>query len=245
MTDVLDLPDHIDYEQRVLLYCDILGWKKFVVNKQHESRWRDKIPELLHDVWRLSAQAQDIERRGRQIDFDIRVGHFSDTMVFSTASSPEAHSLLIGHAAHLANKFLAEGFLCRGAIVVGALFHRNDKIFGPALVRAYEMESEIAKRPRILVAEDLARDVQSGDMLVRDTDGCYSVEVFQLVWQQTNGNVTWNKANLTPISAHISRKLAEHRGNPPVHSKWQYAARQFNRFVALHPELNLAQLQEV
>ena len=55
------------------------------------------------------------------------------------------------------------GFLTRGAIVVGDLYHRDNIIFGPALVEAHTIESREAFYPRVIVSrtalEDLADEV--------------------------------------------------------------------------------------
>lgn len=46
---------------------------------------------------------------------------------------------------------LREGILLRGAVTVGAIHARDREIFGPALIRAHEIESRIADFPRIVL----------------------------------------------------------------------------------------------
>jgi hypothetical protein len=240
-----DSLEHVDYEQRVLLFCDILGWARFIEEKQSEACYRDKISELLDEVWRLAKKAQEIKSRGVGIDFDLTVGHFSDTFALSCANSSESASSLARHAAHMSNKFLGAGFLCRGAIVAGPLIHEGPVIFGPALVQAHRMESEVAIYPRILVAHEVVEKTKDSGHLRRDADGLYSVDSFGVIWQRTNADVAWNKANLTQASEHIVRELHKHKPDGKEHSKWLYAARRFNDFVQLHLELGVSQIHDV
>jgi len=89
---------------------------------------------------------------------------------------------------------LQNGFLLRGAIVCDKVFHRERKIFGPALVKAYEMESKKAIYPRIILDDgiiDIAREHHSRShspdwevdfikegMIMQDSDGLYFIDYF-------------------------------------------------------------------
>ena len=44
-----------------------------------------------------------------------------------------------------------KGFIVRGAITLGKLIHTNKYLVGPAMIHAYELESKVAKYPRVLV----------------------------------------------------------------------------------------------
>jgi hypothetical protein len=234
--------EYVDYKQRVLLFCDVLGWASFIEDTQHESYYRDNISLLLDEVWRHTEITQQIKSAGQTIDFDLTIGHFSDTIVYSCTCSPTSISLLVRHAAHITNKFLEKSFLCRGAIVTGPLIHQGPVIFGPALVQAHRMESEVAVYPRILVAREVVSQIKDSGALRHDPDGHSAVDTFGITWRRTNEDVDWNRANLTPISEHIARELRKHKPNDKVHSKWLYIARAFNSFVTLHPELKLSQI---
>src|SRR5262249_13583968 len=47
--------------------------------------------------------------------------------------------------------FLSSGFMVRGGICFSDLFMENDLVFGPALVRGYELSEKLAIFPRILI----------------------------------------------------------------------------------------------
>lgn len=86
-------------------------------------------------------------------------------------------------------EFLKNGFIARGAITHGDLFYDNEKNiwFGPAMNRAYYLESKKAKFPRVIIDPEYAEDLYTfnenkyrtnsmqkmcnGEILCHDTDG--------------------------------------------------------------------------
>jgi hypothetical protein len=50
----------------------------------------------------------------------------------------------------LSFELLCLGYFVRGAIALGKLYHDDEMVFGDALVRAYELETSVARFPRIL-----------------------------------------------------------------------------------------------
>jgi hypothetical protein len=57
---------------------------------------------------------------------------------------------------------LAErGFLVRGGLTVGPLHHTNELVMGPAMNRAYKLESKKAQRPRVIVDRSVLRAARS------------------------------------------------------------------------------------
>lgn len=56
---------------------------------------------------------------------------------------------------------LYQGFFVRGAIVKGRLYHDDQMVFGEALVRAYSMEQEVVRYPRIMLTSDVVADIRT------------------------------------------------------------------------------------
>jgi len=69
------------------------------------------------------------------------------------------------------------GFYLRGAATVGNLIHDTACVFGPALIRAYELESKEAKFPRIILDPD-APELNALRKHVRVTEGYTTIDVF-------------------------------------------------------------------
>src|SRR4029077_13762190 len=80
-----------------------------------------------------------------------------------------------------------DGILIRGAICVGDLFAESEEsiVFGPALVKAYRLESEYAIYPRIVIDRDVIWDAEERgyiaswhDYCLQGEDGVYFVDYF-------------------------------------------------------------------
>lgn len=168
------------YENCTIAYLDILGFSELVRS---------------HKVDIILRAMRIIRERLRQIDefphSPLRHTMFSDTIIFSAELTDEGIVALIHNVAYLTAALLLKGIFCRGAITKGQLYHRGATIFGPALIDAYRLESQLAIYPRILVSYELAdrfleiknggrhHDLHRGmgDYFRRDFDNQYHVDV--------------------------------------------------------------------
>lgn len=76
----------------------------------------------------------------------------------------------------------------RGGIVKGHIYSDGDIIFGEGLTRAYLLEEENAKYPRIIMTNDILRSMRTADsqngkttidhIVFKDFDGFYTVDYF-------------------------------------------------------------------
>lgn len=150
------------YESRLLLYVDVLGWRAEVA--------RGVSSRLVEVLNRIHAQAEAynegvreyyLERsragtvRVNPIFLGVQFGAFSDHFVFSMPE--DFGGRILTAATELLVDLLHIGFLTRGAVVLGDLYHRDNVIFGPALIEAYDMESKQAFYPRILISEPVIK----------------------------------------------------------------------------------------
>lgn len=132
------------YEQRVVLFLDILGFKELIQANREA------------DVWRaLQATKQAGERRFHGATH-MRLTAFSDSVVVSDLVADGFGFIRVTqYASYLAWQLLSLGILTRGAVAHGNLHHDDGIVFGPALVKAYAMESKQAIYPRILVTTEV------------------------------------------------------------------------------------------
>lgn len=134
----------IKYKNRLLLFVDFLAFKEHIEKTETDKSHIEKIR------WAMSVLA-DLPME-KEFFKSQRASQFSDCIVVSySTKEPSAVFWLVNQVALRILHLAENGFLVRGAITVGKLHHDDRFVFGPALVRAYELESRSAIVPRILV----------------------------------------------------------------------------------------------
>jgi hypothetical protein len=231
---VTELDEHIDYENRVLLYCDFLGWKDAVKRSVNDTGVRDSLGDILRETRHAQDLIQRVKESGRQSPLGMESAHISDTVLFSCPGTPEGTNFIFRQAADLVCRFLAGNvpLLCRGAVVSGLLYHRDNSVFGPALDYAAELESKRAIYPRFLLGEDLVNDCKKNHLLVRDADGVPSLDVFRLIIQRYDARFchVWLCEARKSICGQLNRDV-----DSRAKSKWSYMAQRFNAALSLLP----------
>jgi hypothetical protein len=135
------------YSNRLILFVDFLGFKETVSETTKDA---DKLRDLISALNRLGATGKDIYLRSQ------KVTQFSDSLVASyRVDEPSAVFHLLNHIAFMVCELAYSGYLVRGAVTVGKLYHTKKHVVGPALVRAYELESKEAKYPRVIMDESV------------------------------------------------------------------------------------------
>jgi len=137
------------YEKRVVCFLDILGFKNIVKYKSIND-----IKSIFDDINNFSTNI--IKDAAILKNDDIQITHFSDSVVISyNVTSQDQLAFIIMNLQSMFIHLLQKEILLRGAITLGELFHSNDKLFGPALVEAYELESTISIYPRVIISRDV------------------------------------------------------------------------------------------
>lgn len=138
-------PKHPKYEERVILFLDFLGFKEIVEGTVGNPT---NLDTLLDAVDRLYEIGDD----DKQLYDSVSATAFSDSVVLSYAVRERSavFNLLLDIAFAIID-LAARGFLVRGAVTIGELVHTSKYLVGPAMVKAYELESKEAKFPRVLL----------------------------------------------------------------------------------------------
>jgi len=132
----------VEYEDRYVLFVDMLGFSELVRSGQ----WQAKhVLAALAKAKRVSSPENDF----------MRSTHFSDCIVISVPADDLGFLNITQSAFFLAIELVQNRVLLRGGIVRGQLFHGKEHVFGPALIEAYELESRVAKTPRIILSKEL------------------------------------------------------------------------------------------
>ena len=163
-----------------------------------------RLLDALQEIQRFTAYPQQVVIAGNEVDGEItrptkrKVTQFSDSVVISYPRHDMGDGGLLSiifDVQRLHLKMASYGILLRGSITEGLLFHSDNFVFGPAMNEAVELEKE-AKFPRVVIAEKLIIQLESRQgirdcadqipdrttksMIVKDVDGRYYVDYFNL-----------------------------------------------------------------
>lgn len=147
------------YEEKVLAYIDILGFKN-AVGKTMENNGKEieniceiqRIDNLIEEE-HLHLNIREYLLGEPKIEGRV-TSQFSDTIVISYLKESDIYHILLD-VYILCAMALEKGFLFRGAIVCGKVIHTENKIFGPVFLDAYEIERTKAIFPRIILDEKI------------------------------------------------------------------------------------------
>ncbi|MDI3311811.1 MAG: hypothetical protein QJR05_10360 [Thermoanaerobacterium sp.] len=133
------------YEERIIAFIDILGFKNLV---NDEFKCEDigailKLPYLLRQDYVVKM----LKIKG------VMMTSISDSLVLSIRLKESGAMNKITKLLSVFTQVLLSQYnlLLRGGIAVGKIYHDNEIVYGPGLVKAYELENKIAVYPRIVM----------------------------------------------------------------------------------------------
>lgn len=118
-------------------------------------------------------------------DVNCQIIQFSDSIVVATPYDAARFEWFAARVADYQRLLLDERLLCRGGIAVDQHFSNGSFTFSAGLIRAYRVESESARYPRVVVSpEVLALVYPNRDkipaFLVKEDDGLFFVDYLGL-----------------------------------------------------------------
>lgn len=131
------------YQTCIVTFIDILGFRALVGSKSAED-----VASILDTFRKSSGEADEL--------LGLRVLSFSDSIIRVrpvTGISCLYYELL--ELVHVQAELINKGILIRGGVTCGEVVASNDGVFGPGFVGAYELESEFAVYPRIVLSPHL------------------------------------------------------------------------------------------
>jgi hypothetical protein len=137
------------YTKSLVSYFDILGFRKIVAELSP-----DQVASKLQALARFSSPGSAIAET-----FGNTFTNFSDLVLRTVPVEPNprlegGEGLLYCELLELVfiqAELIADGVLLRGSITFGDIFIDDKMVFGPALIRAYELEDQVAIAPRVIV----------------------------------------------------------------------------------------------
>ncbi|MEP3228086.1 MAG: hypothetical protein ABJN61_11645 [Flavobacteriaceae bacterium] len=199
---MIDPKIDIQYENRIVAFIDILGFKEIIKKSENDSEQLQTVYEALGflkkreipDKWNLKLIEieEDAQKRGMR-GFDISnrtsASAFSDSIVISVQvddeNLDESLSTLVANLSFVGSKLISDGILIRGGLTVGKIVHTdNGIVFGQGLIDAFHLETRAAKFPRIILSDKLINKLNYPMMgkkerypyhqyLRRFDDGCF------------------------------------------------------------------------
>lgn len=157
----------MEVKKHIILFLDILGYKNLIESCQDvkmENKYLEKIYALMAEL------SNYVEKHNKIVDAlgnDLKLSRFkylifSDNILFFAPYENEVDmtnlymNLLYGLSEFLV-QYTREDIFLRGAITKGNLYYDDGLhfIYGSGLVRAYQLESEVAVYPRVIIDECL------------------------------------------------------------------------------------------
>jgi hypothetical protein len=173
-------PSDVSYSHRYIAFIDVLGFGALVSESGKDQAVARRTIQRVSDA--ILCAIEELEENLGSTS-DLMYTQFSDSFVVSVdADHPSMRRLFSFTLAILdvIDSFLISRLLLRGGIARGQLIHTSKLLFGPAMNRAHELESKVAKVPRIVL--DPMLDELEGLLpmlqLARDIDDLHYIDYF-------------------------------------------------------------------
>lgn len=158
----------IMYQRSIVTFMDILGFREIVKKSSSES-----ISQML-DIFGQFAAPED----GAVKDpYEPTVLSFSDSIIrVRNLQSEENIAFPVGHLfyelndlLHIQMNLINHDVLVRGGVALGDVnASSTGRIYGPAFITAYDLESKFANYPRIIVSPDLINAVGTDVSIINE-----------------------------------------------------------------------------
>ncbi|OCY53088.1 hypothetical protein [Acinetobacter pittii] len=152
-----NIDNTFEYEERIVAFIDILGFKALIdsTNTADAQANSDNIRKMIDIYTEIENSLNENLQKNDGILDDLKITRFSDCIVISFPEKQiDALFFLCISLLHFLYEMLVKyNLVFRGGITSGKLIHDDQYLFGPAMNRAYELESNFAIYPRIIVDE--------------------------------------------------------------------------------------------
>ena len=232
---------NIEYEYRAILFVDLLGFKNKVNQSAFDKELLNKVFNAVNSLHKAKEDNYKEPMPGGKIG--VEISSFSDSLVISKdIYEPGSFFYLLNMAYFAMVEIVANGFLARGAITVGQLYHNNKVIFGPAMNDVYLLESKCAIYPRIIIQKNIFENMILKDSLngigedrklyeslvQEDSDGLLFIDFLSKYHQMDDDAYLWILGKTKEL---IINGIKENQGNESVLQKYEWLKNYFNDSV--------------
>ena len=197
---------HQEYEDRVVAFVDVLGFKDLVMQSQTDERVLLNITSALSSlynwVWRWEADG---------VNSSFAFTQFSDSVVLSAiADTQDSFDMLLQLMLGIVDIAYNNGVIVRGGIARGSLIHDKEMVVGPAMVDAYLLESKKAVYPRIIISEELKNEFEANlQEFVDSQPNLDEIPSFNKIFKQDDEDGMWYMDYVDPDEAFITMRTKE------------------------------------
>ncbi len=216
------------YTRKCVAFIDILGFGALVEQSENQLDIAENIHRALMSMSAESLRDSvgpelnfenipvgRVEDARRTLDYlkghlkkiySLEISYFSDCVVISAdAENPMSCQMLFDTIGKFALRLWGEhNLVLRGGVTIGNLHHtENGPVFGPAMNRAYQIESKEAVNPRLLIDQECyehlsqPRSFSSIEaMFVEDNNQVYCSLVSYYKHYRMDPTVHWDKLGL-------------------------------------------------
>lgn len=227
-------------EERYVPFVDILGFRSLV------ERMFSGEPQLFAGTLNALEELKQSEEFSEQTESQLTA--FSDSIVISV-SRREGLPVLSAHLMFLVGSLLKQGVFCIGGVAIGRTHHADGILLGEGLIKAYDLERQEAKTPRIILEHPLAEhlwfDIMPLPVWERDVDGYLYLNVLSQFTQHSDDEdmvarleadmrAVLDVAVFQQLREVLSHALRYHVEAPASHdiiAKYEWLANDFNRVV--------------
>lgn len=211
------------YSEKYILFIDVLGFQAYINSTVNNGLDNEFEIQRFYNFFQILREnlCMDFEKdhlqeiRKKRFFSDASITQFSDSLIITKeANSIESLETLILDANHIQLTGSYYGFVLRGGIKKGKVIHERDLVFGPDFVNAYNMESELAIFPRIvldseLVTSDALQRKIIQDLVKMDYDGVHYIDIFRGMDYRFGNHGPSKKITVESIERIIAKGLKE------------------------------------
>jgi hypothetical protein len=235
----------VRYSPRMVAYVDVLGFRNMVRESEQDPSSIRKIWDILQVTRDQVMQMNSVGHRGQHeaTPLELQSVMFSDTVVMTQSTS--GHSCagaLLDWVDVLQTTLLEHGVFVRGAIAAGGMHVDGNLMFGPAFLKAYDVES-LAVWPRVVIDPSVLSVQGAAEwlrhMAARDKDGLLFVDYlkatlvtaisFEVEVALRSGRDAYSHVN-APIACGYFRRHAEQIVESVRRCHWERDAKLIQKF---------------
>lgn len=163
------MPKKITYRRALVTFIDILGFRELVTTKSPA-----EVRKIIHQVQNFGGRTDDPDQEENS-DSEVnwtRTFAFSDSIIRIRPFDSDYHEgalfFEILALVQMQGELADLGVFVRGGLTAGDVYFEKNAIFGPAFIRAYELESQFANVPRIVIDPTVFHELRSNPQLRAD-----------------------------------------------------------------------------